>query len=242
MHYFPHDGAALGLAKQRYIPASLIVSNYTLRRPHEHRTERYFFDLGSGCRARCRAAALPILLSLFATLIPAFVVFVRKAGSNKLDNSDPKVRSRLIDVLRQLERQKSIAYWANVTDKLLVFSQFVIGGLLASSFVQDSLDGKIAGSLGVLVLFATLIHKHYRPDLRARGAERRVLVLSRIVRITKDELDLICGNAHDAKPQPPDIQKMRERISAVLNEVESSEFDERQGETTLLPDKPTEKR
>src|SRR5438067_5525827 len=68
--------------------------------------------------------------------------------------TDPTENSRLREAKLELKRQESIARWNGRADGSLVFGQYIIGGVLASSFIQQSLSPQLIGVLGVLVLLS----------------------------------------------------------------------------------------
>ena len=181
------------------------------------------------------AAAVPIALSLVASVLPVAAIWLKKLWSTRLNVGDPLVESRVVEALKQRERNRVIAKWFGIMNGLLIFSQFVIGGLLASSFVQETVPAKVVGSFGLLVLFATLLHKHYRPDLVARGAQRRALALQLVIHRAENDLYALKAKATNPKP----LLQIREDVTAGINAAIASEFDEREGETTLIPEKPS---
>jgi hypothetical protein len=103
---------------------------------------------------------------------------------------------------------------------LLIIGQYIVGGLLASSFVQQSLSPALVGALGVLVLLSSLIYQHFRPDIRLRGALGRALRLEALSREAED--DLFAIEAHD--PSALTIFAFRKKISRALTEIAESEL------------------
>ncbi|MFL6527935.1 MAG: hypothetical protein ACJ8IQ_07555 [Chthoniobacterales bacterium] len=79
-------------------------------------------------------------------------------------------RDRLQDARDALERQQRLASANRWTSRLLTFGQYIIGGLLASSFVQQALSREFVGVLGLLVLVSSLLYQHFRPDIALRGS------------------------------------------------------------------------
>jgi hypothetical protein len=71
---------------------------------------------------------------------------------------------------------------------LLTFGQYVIGGVLASSFVQQALTPAAVGFLGVLVLLASLIKQQFHPDVRASQAAQTVSKLRALIRYAEDRV------------------------------------------------------
>src|SRR4051812_19736336 len=119
------------------------------------------------------AAVSGVVASLLGLVMASRFAFrFRSAGVPDKDaDLDDSVRIR--EVKDAIDRQEGVARWSGRTSALLLFSQVVIGGVLATSFAQSELDKRIVGVLGVLVLVSSLIHQQFRPDLKQRGARRR---------------------------------------------------------------------
>src|SRR4029077_1544128 len=116
---------------------------------------------------------------------------------------------RLADAKAALSRQTQIAKTNRWMSGLLTIGQYIIGGLLASSFVQQSLRPDIVGILGLLVLLSSLIYQHFRPDIQLRGAMSRGLRLRALIRVAEDDLFSMRTKAPDAST----IETFRRRIS-----------------------------
>ena len=107
---------------------------------------------------------------------------------------------------------------------LLTIGQYIIGGLLASSFVQQSLRPDLVGVLGLLVLISSLIYQHFRPDIQLRGAMSRSLRLRALIRSVEDDIYAIRSNSSNA----PTVEAVRRRISEALSAIEASELQDLQ--------------
>ncbi|MEN3370707.1 MAG: hypothetical protein V7609_2850 [Verrucomicrobiota bacterium] len=106
----------------------------------------------------------------------------------------------------------------------LTFSQYVIGGVLASSFVQTQLSKEVVGFLGVLVLVSSLIHHRYRPDIKHRNGKQRAAQLRAVIRKAEDMI----FEARTQKKDSSAIQPIRRAISDGLNQLETAELDDLQ--------------
>jgi hypothetical protein len=104
----------------------------------------------------------------------------------------------------------------------LSFGQYVIGGILATSFVQESLSPQIVGFLGVLVLVSSLINQRFRPDLKATGARIRVAKLRAVVRKAETDLAALRSEHQEA----PSLYSISEHILNGLAEVDQLEQQE----------------
>ncbi|HAS6475656.1 TPA: hypothetical protein GRR63_23330 [Vibrio parahaemolyticus] len=164
--------------------------------------------------------------AVVASTIAGFLsAFASKAGSKKsklknVNDSNLHIASRLVDVRKELARQKGIAKWQGMSATLLTVSQYVVGGVLTTSFIQDMLSSQNVGFLGLLVLISSLIHQHFRPDLKARFAKERIALLSGLQRDIEDEIYMINENAESASS----VFDLRARVSKALKETEQSEL------------------
>ena len=121
------------------------------------------------------------------------------------------------------------------TNGLLLFGQVVIGGILASAFVQDQMTKPITGLLGLLVLMSSLIHQQVRPDIKQRGSRRRVVQLRELLRETEDGIFDLRRNVPLAKP----IEAIRRTVTTQLSRIERGEVEELPGEQQVkLPKLP----
>lgn len=192
------------------------------------------FDLNAAAVAAAIAAAG---LSLLTKLIER-IVLSRVRGSRIATNSfrtanasqDPLEAAveRVRDAAAALSRQKTIARANRWMSGFLVVGQYIVGGLLASSFVQQSLSKETVGGLGVLVLLSSLIYQHFRPDIQLRGASGRVLRLTSLIRSSQDDLVAMKAVSSGA----PTIDAFRKRISDALTDIEVSELQDLTVRTT----------
>jgi hypothetical protein len=102
----------------------------------------------------------------------------------------------------------------------LTFGQYVIGGVLASSFVQQSLSPQIVGFFGVLVLLASLIKQQYHPEVSAQRAAQKAAQAKIMIRDAEDSLAIL-QSSEDFPYNPAPLVELLKRISAVLNAIES---------------------
>lgn len=72
-----------------------------------------------------------------------------------------EIEARLNEVEFSRFEQVPIEKWSKRSSNLLVMSQYIIGGVLASSFVQGLLNPPWVGVLGVLVLVASLFKQQF---------------------------------------------------------------------------------
>jgi len=167
------------------------------------------------------AAATSALLGGFASFY-AFKVKPKDKAQKELYNltSSPEKDSRLLEAKKELNRQERIAKWQGKSATSLTFSQYIIGGVLTTSFIQENLTQEIVGFLGLLVLMSSLIHQHFRPDLQSRFAKKRIVTLRNLVRQVEDGLFAI----QKKKSPEEEIYNIRDYVTRTLKEIESSEL------------------
>jgi hypothetical protein len=142
--------------------------------------------------------------------------------------SSTKMREALGNAVRLPEARfaksmlKTVAtcYW--LAHASLTFAQYVVGGVLATSFVQQSLSKESIGFLGLLVVAAKLIQQHYQLDLAYKSASLRSVYLSRVVRSAED--DLFEQTLDAIKPQASAIASIRKQVSEALSLVEEADI------------------
>ena len=133
---------------------------------------------------------------------------------------DPESETRVREARGVLARQENIAKWNKWADTSLTFSQYIVGGVLASSFIQSALAPELIGFLGVLVLASKLIHQHYRPDVSSRTAKHRATRLRSLIRTAEDGLYAI----RSGQKSVPTLLAIRTRMSDGLSEIERAEL------------------
>jgi hypothetical protein len=165
------------------------------------------------------AAATFVSAIIAARFSSARMRLVRTANTS---DNDPEEESRLADARHELRRQEMRSRWSRIAAGLLTFAQYIVGGILASSFVQKNLSGDTVGFLGVVVLVSSLVHQRYRPDVQFRCGKGRCATLRRLIRSTED--DLFALREHRAGA--PTLLDIRKRISDGLTRIEESEIAE----------------
>lgn len=172
------------------------------------------------------ASVLTALLGLVASVVTSWFSFRRKTPEVPDPHAKLEDMTRIDEIRDSLQRNESVARWAGRSNGLLIFGQVVIGGVLATSFVQSQLNHSIVSLLGVLVLVSSLIHQQFRPDLKHRGARRRVAKLTHLLRDAEDGVFEIQQGTCSA----PSIQSLRRRVTQKLSQIEQTEVEEMPGE------------
>jgi hypothetical protein len=128
------------------------------------------------------------------------------------------LRTRLEDVRDAFRKQKALAAANRVSNGLLVIGQFIIGGLLTSSFLQEQLSQRLVGGLGLLVLLSSLLRQHFRPDVQAAGCLQRAARLKSLLRQAEDQM----FSRLEGVPDAPSVTEIRKLLSDGLTAVEDS--------------------
>jgi hypothetical protein len=138
------------------------------------------------------------------------------------EGADVGFRTRLREVRDALRRQRVLAIAYRAANSLLVIGQFIIGGLLTSSFLQEQLSKNLIGVLGLLVLLASLLRQHFRPDVQVVRCLQRASRLRGLVRTAEDQMFA----RREGSEEAPSLTQMRKRLSDGLTEIEESEAQE----------------
>ena len=140
--------------------------------------------------------------------------------------TDPQEQTRLIEAREELKRQQSTATWTSRAAGFLTLNRYLVGAVLATSFVQQALSKELIGFLGVLVVAASVLQQQFRPDARSSDARRRAARLRRLIRSVEDDLHELTSGDQGA----PSIADMRRRVSAGLSAIEEAEVLDAEGE------------
>lgn len=114
-------------------------------------------------------------------------------------------------------RRARISAWAS---NLLSIAQYVIGGVLASSFIQESLTPKWVGGLGVLVLIASLLRQQFHPELDAATARKTVAQITGLIRSSEDQLAILDAKTASGQDHSDGMAKLMMDVTQALNAIE----------------------
>jgi hypothetical protein len=132
------------------------------------------------------------------------------------------VASRLQEARNLLRGQQITAGFAKWTGIFLVLGQFIIGGLLASSFIQQNLPHEMVGALGVVVLVSSLLSQYFRPDVQRRNAMVRIVRLKAAIREAEDSLTALSAGEAGA----PSLSQIQRKLSLEMAEIEALEIED----------------
>jgi hypothetical protein len=176
-----------------------------------------------------------VALAALGSLLGARYSFRSSPSTLPDENAKLEDQVRIDEIRAALKINEAGARWAGRANGLLVFGQIVIGGVLATSFVQDQLGKSTVGLLGVLVLVSSLVHQQFRPDLKHRGSHRRVVELKSLLREAEDGVFQILQK----DPSAPTVTDIRTNVRRRLTQVDQAEVEEMQGVQSVLPQRIT---
>jgi chromosome segregation ATPase len=134
-----------------------------------------------------------------------------------------RVVSRIEEARRAMDEQKASAKAATISSNLLTTGQYIIGGVLASSFVQEALSPKWVGALGVLVLIASLVKQQFHPELNAADARKKAAQLKAMIRSSDDQSTILAAKIAAGQDQSDAMIALLKQITEKLNEIESGD-------------------
>jgi hypothetical protein len=168
------------------------------------------------------AAVVGAVAAGLSALIPALAqktAAVSAAFEGRKTEEETGLQARLRETRIALRRQRRLATAYRLAGSLLTFSQVVIGGILTSSFVQQSLSKDLVGILGLIVLAASLVRQYSRPEVLFLGARQRAAQLKALIRDAEDQISFSEEGVQGALPQYK-IQKMLTEGLKLVDEAE----------------------
>ena len=176
-------------------------------------------------------AVVATILTALGAILPWLTRTWRGAVQEKVERDH--LASRMAELDDAIRRQESSLRRAQLSDIALTVGQFIIGGVLASSFVQTTLPS-LVGFLGLLVLASSLVRQQFRPERESRLTLERLALLKKMRRKAQDLTAEVDAGANDA-PSRNEIAKL---VSNGLNEVDDlaiSQIRARDSDTTASP-------
>jgi hypothetical protein len=132
-----------------------------------------------------------------------------------------RAAERIAEAKLAMTSNRSSERFAHISSVLLTVGQYIIGGVLASSFVQESLSPKSVGFLGVLVLIASLVKQQFHPELNAENARRNVSQLRALIRTSEDQLTILDAKIASGQDHTDAMIDLMTKITQRLNEIEN---------------------
>jgi hypothetical protein len=127
---------------------------------------------------------------------------------------------RLAEAQAFRDGQRKRARSSALASNLLSVAQYVIGGVLASSFVQESLTPKWVGALGVLVLIASLFRQQFHPELDAEVSRKKVGAITGLIRLSEDQLAILDAKTASGQDHTDAMARLMTEITQALNAIE----------------------
>jgi len=153
---------------------------------------------------------------VIGTVLPTSKTILLGSKSTTGESVPPThVSLRLQDTKRVYSRQKLDERLSKFISGLLVFGQYVVGGVLATSFIRETLNPQVTGFLGLTVLAATLVHQRYRPNVNARLAQEKASFLYETILKAEDGLEFI----RRGSPNAPTEESIIKMLSKSLDKV-----------------------
>jgi hypothetical protein len=152
---------------------------------------------------------------------------VEKRVGDEAPAEESHVAQRLREARNACQQQRAtvrINLWAN---RIFIGGQYVIGGLLATSFVQTSLSPAWAGFLGLVVLLSQIIRQRYNPEANVILARQKTNKLQELIREAEDDLAqlkrLRDAGSEATGRKPASVDGIARKLSKGLSEVEAFE-------------------
>ncbi len=134
-----------------------------------------------------------------------------------------QVLARMEEARVLLAKKEGAARASLWSARSLTFGQYVIGGVLASSFVQQKTSPQIIGVLGILVLLASLITQHYHPEVAAKVASQKAEQLKDLLRRSEDCLVGFEATMDADNDDPTPLLELLRTITSELSRITSEQ-------------------
>jgi len=153
------------------------------------------------------------------TGVPAPVPVNRQA----FDVARERVELRLKEVKASRSEQASTYKLSRLASIALSVGQYIVGGVLASSFVQESLTPKAVGAFGVLVLIASLVREQFHPEVNAKEARKKAFQLLTLQRASDDQLAILDAKSATGQDHSDAMIALLTQVTQRLSEIENPE-------------------
>jgi hypothetical protein len=137
-----------------------------------------------------------------------------------------KINARLHKARSVLKTQRSIENQSRWSSRALVIGQFVLGGILASAFVQQTLSSTLVGTLGLIVLLSQIVRERFNPEGSTETARQYISKIGKLIRKAEDDLTIIdardYGYALPEDTASPSLHEILATLSQGLSEIEEA--------------------
>jgi hypothetical protein len=124
------------------------------------------------------------------------------------------ISTRLQETRAMADKAKSRAHWSGFADVLLTTGDYVVGGVLTTSFAQHELPSFLVGGLGLVVLISSMAQQLFHPERIKVHAARKAAQLRKLARET-EEMRLVVENAPSGKARIEIIQRLSQELAAI---------------------------
>ncbi len=173
-------------------------------------------------------STLTTIVAALSAVLAAMLSAVAKSRTQRVTATNEKEKARdhraevrLQEVRALLDLENERRFIFRLAAAALVFGQFIVGGLLASSFVTKNLNEVIVGLLGLIVLGSSLVQQHFRPDYLYKVAAEKGRRLNSLRRWLEDEVYV--ATRRDAVDEEK-LVRARLEATRLLEEIEQAEL------------------
>jgi hypothetical protein len=145
------------------------------------------------------------------------------ASRQAFDVARGRVESRLREVEASRSELTGTYKLSRLASIALSVGQYIVGGVLASSFVQESLTPKAVGAFGVLVLVASLVREQFHPEVNAKEARKKAFQLLALQRSSDDQLAILDAKSATGQDHSDAMIALLTQVTQRLGEIENPE-------------------
>jgi hypothetical protein len=137
------------------------------------------------------------------------------------DLAKKQVRIRLEEVIEERERQESTVRWSQIASRTLTFGQYIIGAMLTTSLVQNSLSKTWISIFGLLVILCSATKQHFHVDENAQASDARAKRLRALVRYAQDQIAILEIRSTMGEDRSDAFVELLNDMTKSLNQIES---------------------
>lgn len=140
----------------------------------------------------------------------------------KLHKAERHLTRRIDEARKQQRRNQYYAVVFRWSGRLLTFTQYIVGAVLATSFVKQEISPRLIGAAGVIVVVASGITQHFNPGIGAEVAAQKADQLEALIRETEDAMLVIetTNSSDDDDPQP--ILELLKKFSTEMTKIRAT--------------------
>jgi hypothetical protein len=178
--------------------------------------------IGAGIAAWDSVKALfkcePDEITTFLTKLGIDGAPLTDSGIHKLPHNHLTAQLHLVNRISEADRARRLSHKRakryRVAANLLIFGQYVVGGVLATPSVEHTfLHLKI---FGLLVVISSIVKQQYHPDAVAKEAEQKSLKFAAMIQCAEDQLVKIYNRYGPHEREEPYLE-LADRITFVMN-------------------------